>query len=56
MKIPCTLVNVFFPGRLDPLDDELVRRRSIAIDRIKRAGDPSIKLVDHDPVRIRMNI
>jgi hypothetical protein len=28
----------------------------IAIDRIKRAGDPSIKLVDHDPVRIRMNI
>jgi hypothetical protein len=28
----------------------------IAIDRSKRAGDPSIKLVDHDPVRIRMNI
>jgi len=28
----------------------------IAIDRCKRAGDPSIKLVDHDPVRIRMNI
>ena len=28
----------------------------IVIDRTKRAGDPSIKLVDHDPVRIRMNI
>ena len=28
----------------------------IAIDRIKRARDPSIKLVDHDPVWIRMNI
>ena len=28
----------------------------IAIDRSKRAGDPSIKLVDHDPVRIRMNV
>ena len=28
----------------------------IVIDRIKRAGAPSIKLVDHDPVRIRMNI
>lgn len=28
----------------------------IVIDRIKRAGDPSIKLIDHDPVRIRMNI
>ena len=28
----------------------------IAIDRSKRAGAPSIKLVDHDPVRIRMNI
>ena len=56
MKIPCTLVKVFFPGQLDLLDDEFVRRRSIAIDRIKRAGDPSIKLVDHDPVRIRMNI
>jgi hypothetical protein len=27
-----------------------------AIDRNKRAGDPSIKLVHHDPVRIRMNI
>jgi hypothetical protein len=27
----------------------------IAIDRSKRAGDPS-KLVDHDPVWIRMNI
>ena len=28
----------------------------IVIDRIKRAGDPSIKFVDHDSVRIRMNI
>ena len=28
----------------------------IGIDRSKRAGDPSIKLVDHDPVRIRMNV
>jgi hypothetical protein len=28
----------------------------IAINRIKRARDPSIKLVDHDPVRIRMNV
>jgi hypothetical protein len=28
----------------------------IAIDRRKRAGDPSIKFVDHDPVGIRMNI
>src|SRR6266436_1973535 len=28
-NIPCTLVKVFFPGRLDLLDDELVRRRSI---------------------------
>src|SRR5437764_5974807 len=28
----------------------------IAINRIKRAGAPSIKLVDHDSVRIRMNI
>ena len=28
----------------------------IAIDRSKRAGAPSIKLVDHDPVWIRMNI
>ena len=28
----------------------------IAINRIKGAGAPSFKLVDHDPVRIRMNI
>ena len=28
----------------------------IVIDRIKRAGAPSIKLVDHDSVRIRMNV
>ena len=28
----------------------------IAIDRSKRAGAPSNKLVDHDPVRIGMNI
>ena len=28
----------------------------IVIYRSKRAGDPSIKLIDHDPVRIRMNI
>jgi hypothetical protein len=28
----------------------------IAINRIKRAGAPSIKLVDHEPVRIRMNV
>jgi hypothetical protein len=28
----------------------------IAIDRSKRAEAPSNKLVDHDPVRIRMNI
>jgi hypothetical protein len=28
----------------------------IGIDRSKRAGDPSIKLVDHNPVRIRMKI